>query len=460
MRTDPRIRQTWNDISENLESANQTAQANIFAFSHEYLNPCLSSVSASFDTCFTACFPPREERLRRSRARKRGRAENNFDFYDDWEDDDDAGDALLGWGNDELDRLLAGSGGQGATSEPYGRPRTMSYGARRGDGRKSDSRWRSAVQPPHDGGQDPTVIPKSSVLGFLGRLPWKMGKELRYKPSAADLQDRPGKGPRDGLDEPLLEEDEGESGTRKGKDRRKRSGTAASDTTTDSFRSRRDLFPSDDEDDAVPLDDEFAMVLERRTTGSGGDDHSSRVARKKPSNSRQSTRTDSSRETLQSVPGEGNAGNDSTLSADEDGAEVVPSMTELKQEEEIAKREEEIEVERRREAARRLARSRGLSVDEASQLDSRSSPDTGQPSVDQHPQNVSEDLKPEPINVRETPSSPQEETQPSHRSASEDRKQQSTPESTFVPARLPTFPVSDQNEESVAAKHDDSRDST
>src|SRR5438034_6215062 len=117
----------------------------------------------------------------------------SFDFYDDWDDENDTSGGILGWGNDELDRLLAGSnvyGGAVGESQP-GRQRTMSYGARRGD-RISGARRKSAV-PPHDGGPDPTIIPNTSAFGFLGRLPWKIGgKGLRYKPSAADLQEHPG----------------------------------------------------------------------------------------------------------------------------------------------------------------------------------------------------------------------------------------------------------------------------
>ena len=47
---------------------------------------------------------------------------------------------------------------------------------------------------------------------------------------------------------------------------RKRSGTAGSGDTSDSFRSRGDLFPSDEEgeEDAVPLDDEeFTIALDK-----------------------------------------------------------------------------------------------------------------------------------------------------------------------------------------------------
>ena len=97
---DPRIRQTWNQISQNAESATETAAAGIWTFQHTYLNPCFSSISQSFQACTSQCFPDRDERARRlrERGRTRGRAESSFDFYDDWDIDDRAGSGggLLG----------------------------------------------------------------------------------------------------------------------------------------------------------------------------------------------------------------------------------------------------------------------------------------------------------------------------------------------------------------------------
>ncbi|KAI9841213.1 MAG: hypothetical protein M1837_000940 [Sclerophora amabilis] len=426
MRTDPRIRQTWNEFSQNLDSANQTAQANLFTFSQDYLNPCLSSVSGSVQACIGSCFP-QEERSRRNRARRRGRAETSFDFYDDWEDDDGAGDALLGgWDNDELDRLLAGSGAHAGPAREHERPRTLSYGARRDrDGRLPDRSWRNVIQP-HDNEQDPTVIPKTSVFGFLGWLPWKIGgRELRYKPSAADLQDRPSKGQIGALNEPLLEESEdGGSPGKKAKHKRARSHTSASETTTDSFRSRGDLFPSEDEDDAVPLDDEFAMVLERRTTGSVADENSSRKAqKKKPSTSRTSTRTDSSRDTLSSTkPTNTDNAHDEPLVEQDDDLIEGSSVTDLKEEEEIVEREEDIEIERRRDAARKLASSRGLSTSDALQ-------------------ETLHESKPEATGaVEETGSSPPK-SQPSEPPKSEVQEVPPQTNDTFKPAQLPNAPI-------------------
>lgn len=279
---DPRIRQAWNNISHNAETATESAATGIWTLAHNYITPCFASIGGCLGQCATPCLPDREERARRARerGRTRGRAEYSFDFYDDWDEDEAGGSGgLLGWGNDELDRLLSGSGAHGAASQqPSGRRRAMSYGARR-------HRRKSTI----DGLSDPTVIPSTSALGFLQRLPFRFGGTLRYKPSAADLQDHPGAHGGEAGDaaeaEPLLsgEEDrEGEhsededGGAAAGlavQKTRPRSSTTASGHTSDSFRSRGDLFPSDAEDDAVPLSDEFVDILERRNTVS--DDQSS-----------------------------------------------------------------------------------------------------------------------------------------------------------------------------------------
>src|SRR5882757_436331 len=165
---DPRIRQTWNQISQNAEQATETAAAGILTFQHNYINPCFASIASGFEQCAGQCFPDRDDRARRlrERGRTRGRAELSFDFYDDWDEDDSAASRGLlgGWGNDELDRLLAGSGSHSGGSEGIDqqprRKRKMSYGTNRAR--------RKSLEP------DPTVIPSTSALGFLGRLPFKL----------------------------------------------------------------------------------------------------------------------------------------------------------------------------------------------------------------------------------------------------------------------------------------------
>jgi len=209
---------------------------------------------------------------------------------------------------------------------------------------------------------DPTVIPSTSALGFLGRLPWKLGGTLRYKPSAADLQDHPGGIRADALDdeerEPLIggEHSEDERTTMKGHNRQ-RSSTTSSGETSDSFRSRGDLFPSDGEDDAVPLGDEFAMVLERRLTGSAADDRSSGKTKsskgKRPSGSRTTSRnlsrtTESSNQARPGLGGRRISSGASLLHyADTDSPDMVetPSLTDLQQEGERIRVEEDDELE-------------------------------------------------------------------------------------------------------------------
>ncbi|KAI9724528.1 MAG: hypothetical protein M1812_000596 [Candelaria pacifica] len=404
-RNDPRIRQRLNQISQNLESANESAQANLFSFSQNYVNPCLFSVNSCVNTCTTSCFPSRDDRLRRSRSRPRGRAELNFDFYDDWDDDDAAGDGLLGWGNDELDRLLAGSGTRCEAEQP-GRQRAMSYGAR-GD---MTGKRKGGVLP-HDGGPDPTVIPKNSMFGFLERLPWKIGgRGVRYRPSAADLQEHPGRLKQDRAeDQPLIEDSDEDDGRRRRKNQnRVRSSTVNSQSTANSLSSRGDLFPSEDEDDAVPLDDEFAIGLERRPTNSTDDTGSRKTrSKKRPSGSRTSLRTHSSKETKSSGKRDRESSASSIPQVTEADLEESPTITDLKQEEEQVRDEEDAEVERKRLAAQRLATERGLSATEENKVAEQakeisSSANTQQPSITTEPVSESPTSTPSPSQLQDT----------------------------------------------------------
>jgi hypothetical protein len=315
-------------------------------------------------SCTEACFPHLDRR--RPRGQTRGRAEASFDFYDDW--DEEETDALLGWsnGNDELNRLLAGSG----STQP-GRERGMSYGTRRETPRIRRKSLVTGDSP------DSNVIPASNYLGFMERIIGRRG--LRYKPSAADLQEHPGAQrviPEER--EALLEDsDEDSPTTAYKKHRRVRSSTATSGHTTSSLSSRGDLFPSDDEDDAVPLDDEFAMALERRTTGSGPDDGNSGKTRSTGSKSRSrlSTRTVSTK-SLQS-PGRKASG--STREEADVHTVNVPTLSELQAEEERVRREEETSVEKKRVAAKKLAEQRGLKPTESKPVILRS-PSSSRPS--------------------------------------------------------------------------------
>jgi hypothetical protein len=104
-------------------------------------------------------------------------------------------------------------------------------------------------------------------------MPFRIGaKGLKYQPSIADLKDNPGSRRFEGSDDEAMLDEAEDAGASipNRKHRRNRSNTQGSGNTTDSLSSRGDIFPSEDEmDDAVPLDDEFALHLhlERRTTG-------------------------------------------------------------------------------------------------------------------------------------------------------------------------------------------------
>ena len=383
---DPRFRRRLNELGQTLESANETAQSSLYIFSHSYIEPCLSSIGSCFTTCIDASCPSlnlsanqRQRARARGRARSRGRAELSFDFYDDWDEEGEADGLLGGWGNDEFDRLVAGSGagtagrGYGTVGAQPGRQRGMSY--------PKERRRRSTLLE----GQDALT-----GAGLFGRLFGK-GKGMRYKPSAADLQEHPGarRLAKDPEGEALLEESE--SSAQQGRSRkhnRARSDTVGSRETQDSYSSRGDIFPSDEEDDAIPLDDEFAMVLERRNTGthSGPEtESSSNTTRslkrgKRPSaGSRVSSRrTVSSRSTRSStgkrVRSRGNSSAAQTPLEEEapGGAEDVapeevepPTLEEITQEERDLAKEEEAEIERKRLEAQRAAEERGLLEEQA-----------------------------------------------------------------------------------------------
>ncbi|EGO60806.1 hypothetical protein NEUTE1DRAFT_144158 [Neurospora tetrasperma FGSC 2508] len=394
---DPRLRQRWNQISHNAEAVTENAAAGIWTFQHQYITPCLSSLADSIDSCTSLCLGDREERARRARERDRGahrtRAEYMFDFYDDWDDDFAAdqgtassgggGGLFSGWGGEDWDRLLAGTGNDrrhaaGGTGDVVDQPRRkrgMSYGTRGGPRRKASL--------PED---DPTVIPRTAPLGFLGRLPFKFGGTLRYKPSAANLRDHPGallpgqqqQGGRRHRDEnePLLgtSSEEGEHArnheqhARESPQLRPRSNTGESEgTSSSSYRSRNDIFPSDGEgdEDAVPLDDEFAVALGRVDDGSSNRTRSTKGKRPANGDRESGIARSVSRTTIASTYSAYRI-DDTTIfptSSSED-ALPTPSLEDLQREEEQAEREEYEEIERKRKAASRLATQRGLRKEE------------------------------------------------------------------------------------------------
>ncbi|KAL2148855.1 hypothetical protein VTH82DRAFT_2002 [Thermothelomyces myriococcoides] len=513
---DPRLRQTWNQLSQTTETVTSDAAAGIWTFGHRYVQPCLSSLADAVDSCTSICLGDREERARRARERDRGawgsrrgvgllsRPEYSFDFYDDWEEDlfmaeqlaedqdDDSG--LLDRGasaggrrgilGGDWDRLLAGSGhrgrrggggggigGAGDVVDQPRRRRGMSYGTRGGMRRKVP------------GEEDPNVIPRTAPLGFLGRLPFKIMGSLRYKPSAANLREHPGGhgyhhyynqgATRSDEQEPLLGSSNEEAATTTGrKGKRPRSDTTNSGDTSSSYRSRGDLFPSDGEgdEDAVPLDDEFTVALERVDDRGSTKTRSSKGKRPDERDKERDRDRDKdkglsrtlSRTTISSIgtPNETKWDNNSVstvqqrdyddaagggggggISDDEGGGEddetpQVPSLEDLRREEEQAEREEIEEIERRRRAASQLARERGLKVDDGVRVPESAAGEANRDgqeaeSAGDNDAGLEEvqEVKPPPSETTPEPALPQ--------TSKTDRKLRA--ESTFVPARLPHF---------------------
>jgi len=344
----PELRQTLNTISRNFESANETAQENIYTFTQLVIDPCVGGFKNCVVGCTAPCFPKREERMRRRRARPRGRSDLHFDFYDDWEDEEDETYGTGSWGNDELDSLLAG---RNSVSKQPGRQRGMSYGTKN----------RRPAHAPNE--ENPNIIPSSSYLGFLERFKWRPGaKGVRYKPSAADLQEHPGAMPgslgRDEV-EPLIEESEEDEALVENikRHKRMRSDTQASRSTTNSLSSRGDLIMGDEEEDAQPLDDEFAVMLTRQNTGQS----------RRPGTSRKSTRTVSTKSRQSSQGKRTNSSKNlqpiSQSPVLERSEVEPPSMAALKAEEDRLRHEQEMEIAQKREVAANLARERGLGSD-------------------------------------------------------------------------------------------------
>ncbi|KAF7552594.1 hypothetical protein G7Z17_g4210 [Cylindrodendrum hubeiense] len=440
---DPRLRQRWNQITHDAEAVTENAAAGIWTFQHNYIHPCFSSFVDSIEQCTTVCLGDPEERLRKRRERDRTtqvRAEYSFDFYDDWYEEEEAGGLFSSWGNDDWDRLLAGKGSQrkhsgGETSEQPTRKRGMSYGTRGGR--------RKATE------EDPTIIPSTQPIGFLSKLPWKMGGTLRYKPSAADLQDHPGRH-GEGEVEPLLGSDD-ESDYGNLLVTRKRSGTTGSGDTSDSYRSRGDLFPSDGEgeEDAIPLDDEVTYDMVRK------DDRSSRRTRskgKRPASGFSVSRT-VSRTTLGSVRSRdslripsrdslrvGHRSTSTSLPATPD-VEDVPSFYDLQREEHMLQQAEDEQVARKKAAAAQLAAEKGLdSTSPALRPVPEPKPIVAEDEV--YEPLPSKDVPTETTEVADKPHVPHESAEPNPPSVNlgpgGDTKQR--PEETaFIPARLPNF---------------------
>ncbi|RPB14344.1 hypothetical protein P167DRAFT_572495 [Morchella conica CCBAS932] len=334
MRTDPRIRQSLNRISTSIESASDNALTSCFTFTKSYLDPCLISLS-------TCCI------INNDRNHRRDRREYPFGFYD--YDDDEHGSSsaggFLGWGNDELDRLLAGGGSGGGYG---GNSNRMTYGASSSSGAivGSGSAGKRKSVPGND--QDPTVIPQTSMFGFLTRWAPFRGKGLRYKPSAANLQEHPHRG--NGLSA-VQEEAEDDHGSRTTGMRRKRSATGSSgDSVGGSMRSRGDLWPSEDDDDAIPIGDDVFL------TGSDGEEDEFLVLARREHRNKNAEEEEELGSVETIGPGRPGPVDDEVLRREEEEVRIL----------------EEEELEKKREAAKRLAVQRGLSTEDYAGLLSRS----------------------------------------------------------------------------------------
>jgi len=354
-RSDPRFRRTLNQISQNFEAANETAQVGIFSITKNYIRPCLSGFGFYLQSCTAPCLPRREERLRRRRARTRAgsRPELNFDFYDRWQDDEQ--EALLSWGNDEFDALLVGNDAPEAGNQP-GPQKTMNYGSQ-GDGKSPRARQTS------DGGGS-SKRPAQSSFGLFGKLPFKMGGRYPYyRPSGADLRERPKDKGRVGLENEVTTKGLESTGLLAPSNHgRQRSVTTSSGHTINSYSSRGDIFLSDDDGDAVPLDDELAPVLDRRMTNHGHEDGSNAKTRdgKRPGNPRtstQSSRTDrKSRKSGSTKSSSIPRTESSQLNMTE-----VSSLSALKTEERGVEADEEEHVDNQKEVGSNRALEKGLS---------------------------------------------------------------------------------------------------
>ena len=445
---DPRLRQRWNQITHDAEAATENAAAGIWSFQQNYLNPCFGQMIGSIEQCTAVCLGDPEERLRRRRERER-QAQYSFDFYDDWYQEENGGGASNGGASgggggggggglfssfrgEDWDRLLAGTGSQrrhgtGETSEQPKRRRGMSYGTY---GNKPNRR------KPEE--EDPNVIPSTHAIGILGKLPWKMGGQLRYKPSAADLQEHPWK-PVRGEEEPLLGADDALDRVEI-RSTRERSGTTGSGHTSDSYRSRGDLFPSDGEgeEDAIPLDDEITYDMVRKDDRSSGKTRKSKGKRPQFGGSRSVSRT-----TLGSL-----ASYDSMQSGQSDSipptpqVENIPSLEDLAREEQRLQEEEDEELARRKAAATQLATERGLTPQPEDDLESLHSEPISAASEVVESQALASEETPNLSHGRpheeDEADEQKEETLAEEKEEDEENAEEEEPRG-FVPARLPHF---------------------
>ncbi|KAH6636867.1 hypothetical protein F5144DRAFT_646478, partial [Chaetomium tenue] len=231
--------------------------------------------------------------------------------------------------------------------------------------------------------------------------------------------------------------------------KRPRSDTTNSGDTSSSYRSRGDLFPSDGEgdEDAVPLDDEFTVALERVDDRGSTKTRSSKG--KRPADRDRGLSRTVSRTTLSSTttPDESKWDSNPVSPVQEvEAVERVPSLEDLRREEEQAAKEEYEEIERRRRAAAQLAMQKGLGKEDAEALNKSDEAADDAP-INQLQHIPAEDLAPK----RRRPTMENDELEEFEFKAPQTAIREPSPiptkeangklqnENTFVPARLPHF---------------------
>lgn len=289
----------------------------------------------------------------------------------------------------------------------------MSYGTRGGKRRIS--------------GADPAIIPGTQSAGFLGKLPFKIGGTVRHKPSAASLQEHPGK-PENTESAPLLGSDS-DSDPGEVIQPRKRSGTTGSGDTSDSYRSRGDLFPSDGEgeEDAVPLDDDVTYEMLRNDDRSSGKTRRSSKGKRPAVGSRTVSRTtlgsSASHQSLYRL----RTPSDRTLPPTPDVEGL--SLEDLQLEEEHLRQQEDEKIARNKEVAAQLASKRGLKA---------GSPDMPE-SAEPKPEVADDETYEPPVTLPQLAEEDESPRQDRSQSRSGSRGAPSKGDEDFVPARLPFF---------------------
>ncbi|ANB11340.1 hypothetical protein AWJ20_4145 [Sugiyamaella lignohabitans] len=354
-----RIREVWETTQENLETAVGTAYSRWTNVNNHYVNPTVESISSCTRGCFS-CFPD-------TRRRPGSHRRNSMDFFDMYDEEGE-------FGRDELDRLISEDQIDGY--DDFG-PEDPVYE------RQPEGAARPGSINEHSGasGGAPAIShvlrdTKKSFLSIFGSLMplWAQPPSLRYKPSTAGLR-----------------------GVRPAN--RSRSSTKSSVQSSETFRSRTDLFSDEEYEDAQMVSDNFAaaLVFGRSRGGTMGSRSSlnsgKNSADTKSIDSRRSDSTKSIRDPAESSAAAtaAAAAKDTTKEISEDRGSkdetealktttsssaslttTTPTSTtvieigatdeELRAEEAQAELEEEREIEQNRRAAQTLAANKGLQV--------------------------------------------------------------------------------------------------